>query len=75
MKPNSRISMVRAPRLRGEEGADVSYPTGSYDMLPRDLPGILTGVVATSFSLLSLVLEWAVEQTHSAPPELTNVTL
>ncbi|PUU73060.1 hypothetical protein B9Z19DRAFT_1165105, partial [Tuber borchii] len=30
---------------------------------------------ATSFSLLSLVLEWAVGQTHPAPPELTNVTL
>ena len=30
---------------------------------------------ATSFSLLPLVLEWAVEQTHPAPPELTNVTL
>ncbi|RPB04013.1 MFS general substrate transporter [Choiromyces venosus 120613-1] len=30
---------------------------------------------AASFSLLPLVLEWAVEQTHPAPPELTNVTL
>ena len=30
---------------------------------------------ATSFSLLPLTLEWAVEQTHPAPPELTNVTL
>ncbi|PUU82881.1 hypothetical protein B9Z19DRAFT_1098919 [Tuber borchii] len=30
---------------------------------------------ATSFSLLPLVLEWAVKQTHPAPPELTNVTL
>ena len=29
---------------------------------------------ATSFSRLPLVLEWAVEQTHPAPPELTNVT-
>src|SRR5437879_1818211 len=30
---------------------------------------------AASFSLLPLALEWAVEQTHPAPPELTNATL
>ncbi|CAZ86172.1 unnamed protein product [Tuber melanosporum] len=30
---------------------------------------------ASSFSLLPLALEWVVEQTHPAPPELTNVTL
>ena len=30
---------------------------------------------STIFSLLPLVLEWAVEQTRPAPPELTNVAL
>jgi len=44
-------------------------------MLPRYLPGISTSMVAINFSLLPLVLKWAVEQTHHAPPELTHVTL